>query len=129
MTDIQQPEPDETTDPGTETGVPAGTSPEAEAPAPVTEPESAEPAGTAPVAVETEEPPAAVAETADALASVSSTEAADTAEETPAQETPADETPTGTLAGEHPQAVVDPDAGSARQGRAAPDRDARRRRR
>ena len=82
MTDIQQPEPDETTDAGTEPGIPAGTSPEAEAPAPVTEPESAEPAGTAPVAVEAEESPAAVAETADALASVSSTEAADTAEET-----------------------------------------------
>ena len=32
MTDIQQPEPDETTDAGTEPGSPAGTSPEAEAP-------------------------------------------------------------------------------------------------
>lgn len=87
MTDIQQPEPDETTDAGTDPGIPAGTSPEAEAPAPATEPESAEPAGTAPVAAEAEESPAAVDETADALASVSSTEAADTAEETATEET------------------------------------------
>src|SRR6476661_66370 len=92
MTDIQQPEPDETTDAGTDPGIPAGTSPQAEAPAPVTEPESAEPAGTAPVAVEAEESPAAVAETADALASVSSTEAADTADETATEVTPTVET-------------------------------------
>jgi len=92
MTDIQQPEPDETTDTGTDPGIPAGTSPQAEAPAPVTEPESAEPAGTAPVAVENEESPAAVAETADALASVSSTEAADTADETATEATPTVET-------------------------------------
>ena len=108
MTDIQQPEPDETTDAGTDPGIPAGTSPQAEAPAPVTEPESAEPAGTAPVAVEAEESPAAVAETADALASVSSTEAADTADETATEVTPTEETATEETSAEVPSAAPSP---------------------
>ena len=104
--------------------VPAGTAPEAEAPAPVTEPESVEAAGTEPVAAEAAEPVAAEAaepvavegdetaaaatETADSVASVGSTEAGDTVE-APVADTAADTAPEATP-GAGVDATTDADA-------------------
>jgi hypothetical protein len=68
----------------------------------VTEPANVEPAGTEPVAVEGDAPAMAEAETADVVASVSSTETGDTTEATTE---PTTETPTETPTEESPEAT------------------------